>query len=288
MSNFAMTIGLPGSGKSTFSRSMTSAGWVVHSSDSIRDELGLDPTKKEDNKVCFSTMKERTLSSLANNQDVIYDATNLTRKNRMALLKEVAPHAMMTTCVLFITPIDECKRRDSERDRHVGDEVIDRMVGQFQLPWVYEGWGSIGVFPNSYASTYVYPTENMDQKNPHHKLGLLDHMIGAEKYAVDNEFSDAVILAARYHDLGKYITQTLDDDGVAHYYNHHNAGAYMFLSGYTNPTDFDLYVANLINWHMAPYMEWKKSEHEMKDREMMGLQMYLDIMNLHKADEAAH
>lgn len=288
MRDLVVLIGLPGSGKSTFAASLLKAGWTSFSSDAIREELGLDPTKKEDHQKCFSVMDDRVVKALSQGQDVIYDATNLSRKKRMNLVQKLSRIALNKSCMVFITPVEECKVRDAARPKPVGEAVIDRMLGNFEPPWVYEGWNQIGFYPNSPACTYTYPKEDIDQKNPHHQLGLKSHMIKAERFAIDNKFNDNVIMAARYHDLGKYVTQSFDKEGVAHYYSHHNAGAYLFLSGFTMPTPTDLYIANLIGWHMAPFMQWKSKEAEMKDREMMGLQMYLDIMNLHQADVAAH
>lgn len=54
-------------------------------------------------------------------------------------------------------------------------------------------------------------------------------------------------------------------------------------------TWWQLYIANLIYYHMHPYMSWKQSEKSMmKDRRRIGETMYQDIMRLHEADLAAH
>ena len=146
----------------------------------------------------------------------------------------------------------------------------------FQAPWIYEGWNHVNCIPNDVA--FVYPTEDMDQKNPHHTLSLNAHQEAAEEYAYEHGFGQLVQDAALYHDIGKHYTQKFDDNGVAHYYNHHSVGAYYYLSGFDTISGDDLYVANLINWHMAPYMEWKDSPQKMeKDHNMMGDKMFGDI-----------
>ena len=278
-----MTIGIPGSGKTTFAKTH---GIPVYSSDDIRDELGLDPNKKEDNQKVFNELHKRVIGALNDGQSVIYDATNLSRKRRMSFLKQInIPVAKIA--VLFTTPIDICIKRDSQREHPVGRDVIDRMVCSFNAPWIYEGWDSILCVPNDVA--YVYPTEDMDQLNSHHTASLNDHHLMAEEIAYDNVYGDNVQRAAAHHDIGKRITQSIGEDGEAHYYSHHNAGAYMYLSGFNEILPKDLYVANLINWHMAPYMEWKQSEKRMnEDRAMMGEMMFSDIMRLHECDVEAH
>ena len=279
-----MTIGLPGSGKSTWANS---TGHPVYSSDAIREELGLDPTKKEDNQKTFDELHKRIRDALQRGgPSVIYDATNMNRKKRMEFLRSLT-FSVAKIAVLFTTPVDICVERDSKREKPVGKDVIMRMLGNFNAPWFYEGWNNIMCIPNEEA--YMYPTEDMDQKSKHHALTLLQHQDAAEEYAYEHGFGEAVQTAALYHDIGKRLTQSFGDDGDAHYYNHHNVSAYLYLSGFNEMTTQDLYVGNLINLHMAPYMEWKQSPQKMeKDHNMMGDQMFGDIWRLHECDREAH
>ena len=64
----------------------------------------------------------------------------------------------------------------------------------------------------------------------------------------------------------------------------------MFYTRFMNFTRDDmLYIANLIYYHMHPYMSWRQSESAMKKaKKQLGEQMFDDIMLLHEADEAAH
>lgn len=284
MTTLYMTIGLPGSGKSTWA---ATTGFQIYSSDAIREELGLDPTKKEDNNKTFEELHKRIIEALSSGESAIYDATNMSRKKRMEFLRQVSQLPVLRVAVLFTTPLDICIERDSKRENPVGKDVIMRMIGGFNAPWLYEGWNQIACVPNEEA--YVYPTDDMDQKSKRHALSLIGHQDAAEKFAFEHNYGKFVQGAALYHDIGKRITQTISDDGEAHYYNHHNVGAYLYLSGFNEISMNDLYVGNLINWHMAPYVEWKQSPQKMdKDHNMMGNQMFGDIWRLHECDEAAH
>lgn len=281
-----MTIGPPGSGKSEWSKHRN---LPIYSSDAIREELKLDPTKNEDNHKVFDVLHNRIIDALKRGESVIYDATNMNRKKRMTFLKKVDELgiSIFKTVVLFSTPVDICIERDSKRDNPVGKDVIWKMVNAFQAPWIYEGWDECLCMPNEQA--YVYPTEDMDQKNSHHKLTLNQHQESAEEYAYQHVFGPFVRDAALYHDIGKRFTQSIGGDGEAHYYNHHNVGAYIYLSGFNEHTIGDLYVGNLINWHMAPYMEWKQNQKRMEaDHKMLGEAMFTDIMKLHECDINAH
>jgi CRISPR/Cas system-associated endonuclease Cas3-HD len=92
--------------------------------------------------------------------------------------------------------------------------------------------------------------------------------------------------AAYFHDIGKLLTQTVDDKGIGHYYNHENVGAYIYLT-YVNPTYDGLLPALLINWHMRPSI-WEKSEScKENDRQMFGDVRFEELQILHEADEEA-
>ena len=91
---------------------------------------------------------------------------------------------------------------------------------------------------------------------------------------------------------GGILRSGFDKTKEAHYYGHENAGAYAFLldaiCNFSNTCDIDYYyTALLINWHMRP-MVWGKSEKcHKRERELIGEEMYQDLMMLHKADISA-
>ena len=153
MSKFNMLIGLPGSGKSTFAEKWFGGlndGTVILSSDAIREELWPeDPhshqSKADHNKV-FSLMKLRTLRALDNNHDVIYDATNVSKKERTDLLNELKDKSLEpfeSVAYVFETDVPTCIERQNNRDRKVPEEVILRMAKRFEMPDEIEGWDSI-------------------------------------------------------------------------------------------------------------------------------------------------
>ena len=94
------------------------------------------------------------------------------------------------------------------------------------------------------------------------------------------------------HDEGKVFTKSFYDargnpSEEAHYYSHERCGAYNSLF-YEMPCEH-LYVAQLIQWHMRPYLAWEQSEKAMqKDKKLLGETLFNDIMLLHEADLYAH
>lgn len=134
---------------------------------------------------------------------------------------------------------------------------------------------------------------DFDQKNPYHMESLGKHMTDAYDFSkkIHNDYS--VLVAIKYHDMGKLYTQTFDEDGVAHYYGHENIGAYMMLA-YEVANQHCLFVnhnigdiAFYINYHMLPF-QWKPiSECDNKWIKIMGHKKYENLWSLHIADSVA-
>ena len=140
-----MLVGIPGSGKSRYAkRRMHFNKDTVHiESDAIREELFNGKQGKEETKEVFEVMFLRTMQALEQDLDVIYDATNVSYKDRRRLLNST-PKDVRKECFAIITPIDVCKARNSQRENPVPEEVIDRMVKRFNYPLASEGFDYIG------------------------------------------------------------------------------------------------------------------------------------------------
>ena len=308
---FEMLVGLPASGKSTYTKQKEAEGWKVFSSDEIRKEFNIIGQEKEDHARVFQILHERLLKALKNGENCIYDATNLSQKRRKAFIDQI-DSSVYKTCVLFITTIDTCKEWNSKREgvARVPDEVYDKMLKNFNVPYYYEGWNNIKIVKNTdfrmssfLSSIGTDPLESFNQENSHHSLSLGEHLNKTVAYAKSHwPTNKNVQLAAGVHDIGKYFTKTFynmkgEKTEEAHYYGHENYGTYIFLQGFISKIDEinkiildnDLYIACLINWHMRPYTAWENSEKSRdRDRRLIGEKMYLDVMRLHEADMAAH
>jgi putative nucleotidyltransferase with HDIG domain len=144
-------------------------------------------------------------------------------------------------------------------------------------------------------------TKNFSQDNPHHSLDLYTHSKKTEAYVKERTDKGSVIEAALYHDIGKiwtktYINASGEKTDIAHFYNHENVGAYMYLvakvidfeeTGAEMKNNHALYVASLINWHMRPYLEMNDAKRE-REYEMLGEEFVKDILLIHEADRQAH
>jgi predicted kinase len=281
--------GIPGSGKSTYAtRYVEDNINSIHiSSDAIRAELYGNESIQGNPSEVFSLMQKRTVEALNEGKNVVYDATNITRKDRSSII-EICPKFAKIECYIIWAPIEECIRQDASRDRTVGKEVIDRMLKRFQAPFFDEGIDEIKIITPEGFDKDQYGDDCHDEMliphdNPHHTLDIDAHCCEAYLYLSDKGVRDEDLLAAaNAHDVGKPYTKAfVDGKGnpceTAHYYQHQCVGAWISYGlDSTTPK-----VAWLISAHMDPFMNTKYYR---------NLPPYLknDIDILHKADLNAH
>lgn len=299
MKELIMLVGLPGSGKSYYANQLAGEGYVVHSSDSIREEILGDINNQTSNDKVFRILHKRIKEDLKSGNNVVYDATNLHSKRRRAFINEIKNIECKKICVIIARPYEECLLTNNNRDRVASEDVISRMYKSWDTPYWFEGWDSIKIhYPKEeyrlICKSELLMAENLrlfDQENPHHKLTLGDHLIKTYEYiAIMNSDMNTPELrkAAILHDIGKVFTKTVTD--VAHYYCHEHVGAYdsLFIGNHTYVLDTSV----LINLHMIPYGWERNSIYGEKTRRkyenLWGKELYEKVMLLHEADKAAH
>jgi predicted kinase len=284
-----LLVGIPGSGKTTYAENYSRVRPNIHlSSDLIRKELWGSEATQGDNNEVFSLMQSRAIEALNNGKSVVYDATNITRKDRSYTIS-LCPKFVKIECHIIWAPIETCIERDAARERTVGKEVIDRMLKRFQAPWYDEGIDEIvtiwntneGFNQETYVNNLINAT-NIPHDNPHHTLNIKEHCNKAYSYAIKNRFPSYMLMAAKYHDIGKpYVKSFIDSKGnpcdTAHYYSHQNYGAWVSY-GLPRITPF---IAWLIGAHMEPFGDTKYYK-----KLPQYLKVQLDI--LHACDLNAH
>ena len=286
-----LLVGIPGSGKTTYAIEYARIhNNTVHlSSDLIRAELYGDESTQGDPVKVFSLMQKRAVDALNSGKSVLYDATNMTRKDRAGIISACPRHAQIEAHIIWC-PIETCVERDANRDRTVGRAVIDKMLKRFQAPYYDEGIDEIVIVRpdfwdwdgHNYAEQ-CFADMRIPHDNPHHTLDVVNHCWEAERYLFNKDIMDEDLLfAALRHDIGKpYVKAFIDSKGspceVAHYYQHQCVGAWMSY-GFGSITPCSAW---LISVHMDPFLNTKYYK---------NLPVFLKekVDMLHEADLNAH
>ena len=308
-----MMVGLPGSGKSYTAKnviipSMTDGNVAYLSSDEYREKLLGDVNNQNNNALIFSTLQKDALEALSSGKDVIYDATNVTLKNRANILKAINEAKIQCKKIAYVVapPIEICIAQDEKRERTVGKDVIDKFHRSFQMPQKFEGFNKIII--NGYDTYNLHPflqgktfellskMEDFNQMNPHHKFTLYSHCLRLSfQYSstTNNNLGPSVgEVAGILHDVGKLFTQVIDENGVAHYYNHDSVGTYYLASHlevlYCRSWDDILKVLFLVNYHMRAHRDIAPgTKAEIKYRRIFGDEWYDDLMQFAEFDKIA-
>jgi len=127
------TFGLSASGKSTWLREAYPEHAFI-SMDDIRAEITGDPADQSKNDHVLVEARERLKQCLRDERDVVWDATNLRRDFRSAVLETGRRYAAHTTLVIMETPYDECVRRNAERDRQIPPKILAHQLDAAQYP----------------------------------------------------------------------------------------------------------------------------------------------------------
>ena len=244
MAALNIMIGIPGSGKSSYAKKyLLTNNSVYLSSDDIRIELyGFED--QTHNTEVFERMKRETLIALQNDFDVVYDATNLSKKRRSDIIKSAKMCDAEVNAYLCCTPINIILERNITRqERQLPWDKLVQMIQSIEPPMYYEGFDNIYLIDGGmYNDVYDYNNllekyEDYCQFNPYHNETLSEHMIAVAKKAEElganlkNDVDRNILWqAARYHDISKPYTKQFNcKKGYNTYYGHEKVSAYLFM-----------------------------------------------------------
>jgi predicted kinase len=125
MNELVATVGLPGSGKSTWAKSQT--GYKRVNRDDLRAMY--DPIWTPKSEILITQIRDTAIKlALTHGHNVISDDTNLDPKVQNHLRELATAHNAGFRIQDFReVPLDECIRRDAARERRVGPDVIKNM-----------------------------------------------------------------------------------------------------------------------------------------------------------------
>ena len=128
-------VGCPGAGKSTWGKKFAAENNLTYvSTDAIRAELGKGEGDQTVSAQAFATARARVSAALGAGKSAMIDATSVTKKARRDWINLGRGHAAYIISVAFEVSRDELLRRDAQRDRHVGPEIVDRFLNKYERP----------------------------------------------------------------------------------------------------------------------------------------------------------
>ena len=136
-----ITIGLPGSGKSTY---LARLGVNAISSDEIRRLILDDPRDQSMHALIFATIRFLVRQRIdAGRPETYVDATHLTRWERLPYIRLAERQRCEIEALFFDVPVELCIQRNQGRDRIVPDQAILDMARNLQPPTESEGFSRV-------------------------------------------------------------------------------------------------------------------------------------------------
>jgi len=139
-----ITVGAPGSGKSTWAKKLASerSDVVRVCPDDNRRAIGGDSNNQAVSYPAFCMAKDQIRNALDSGKNVVFDATNMYRKARKDFINLARGRGAEAVAVVFEcskeTLLKRIAKRVSEGGRNVGKEVVDNMLSKYQCPEIGE------------------------------------------------------------------------------------------------------------------------------------------------------
>ena len=243
----------------------------------------------------FEIVEEKIIDGLKNGKNMIYDATNINYKKRMAFLQKINKMDVEKIAIMVATPYNECLERNASRERQVPEEVIKRMYYNFYVPQCFEGFNKIHIIYNETRPLrWEDLLKKMDilQDNPHHTLTIKEHCEKVQEQLLKEPYQWHMKDIGLLHDIGKVQTKTFintkgEKTDIAHYFNHEKVSAYISclrINGLWQMAEDDVIRrAGLIRWHMLMHFNLSEKS-KIKYRNMLGKVAWYNLKLLHEAD----
>lgn len=146
----AVMVGISGSGKSTYANGLRTSltienkkGTELVETDAIRMELTGKAEDQTQNGRVFGIAKARVASFLAQNKNVIIDATSLSRKDRRDWINTGKAKNAELRAYFVNVSASQAKTQNAKRDRKVPEWVIDRQLTKLTAPTESEGFDKV-------------------------------------------------------------------------------------------------------------------------------------------------
>ena len=142
-------VGVPTSGKSTFSNDPKYSKYIRISSDDILQEVAKERQQsyntvfKGNVRFAQIAMMKVLRKAIEDGKSIIWDQTNTSKKQRKEKLKHIPAH-YKKTAVYFIVDLKTALQRNTQRPgKVIPPEILERMIKEYELPTLEEGFDEI-------------------------------------------------------------------------------------------------------------------------------------------------
>ena len=144
MNTLYITVGLPGSGKSTYAKEFIKGKDIEYlSSDELRAVYGKGEDDQTVTPIVFGHIKRKVDEFLKDGKNVLVDATSVNRRERSDYINTAKKYGSKVVALVFKMDrnglIARNKKRGEEGGRVVPDWVIDKMLNKYEEPSHDEG-----------------------------------------------------------------------------------------------------------------------------------------------------
>jgi len=140
-----VTIGIPGSGKTTFLKNEMPDVRVISPDLHLITDQGVYWWTGKRCKKAWKSAFSDVFHAVAWKDSFVFDATHIMRKSRKRILEIARENGYNIVALWFKTPHKICNERNDKRDegRIVPELTMKNMINQFQNPDMSEGWTEI-------------------------------------------------------------------------------------------------------------------------------------------------
>ncbi len=144
MNTLYITVGLPGSGKSTYVKNFIKDKDIEYlSSDSLRAVYGKSEEDQTVTPLVFGHIKRKVDEFLKDGKNVLVDATSVNRKERSDYVNTAKKYGAKVVAIVFKMDrqglIERNKKRGEQGGRVVPDFVLDKMLAKYEEASYSEG-----------------------------------------------------------------------------------------------------------------------------------------------------